>query len=52
MKVPPLHALAPTASEPPFAIVQGILLLIFIALGIGSPSVRTGDQSAPVNWPF
>ena len=34
MKVPALHALAPTGSEPPFAIVQGIVLLIFIALGI------------------
>ena len=34
MKIPALHALAPTGSEPPFAIVQGIVLLIFIALGI------------------
>ena len=34
MKAPVLHALAPTQSEPPFAIVQGIVLLIFIALGI------------------
>jgi hypothetical protein len=34
MKVPALHDLAPTQSEPPFAIVQGIVLLIFIALGI------------------
>src|SRR5271169_2028565 len=36
MKVPALHALAPTGSEPPFAIVQGIVLLIFIALGIAA----------------
>jgi hypothetical protein len=34
MKVPALQALAPTQSEPPFAIVQGLVLLIFIALGI------------------
>ena len=34
MKVPFLHDLAPTQSEPPFAIVQGIVLLIFIALGV------------------
>jgi hypothetical protein len=34
MKIRALHALAPTGSEPPFAIVQGIVLLIFIALGI------------------
>jgi len=36
LKIPALHALAPTGSEPPFAIVQGIVLLIFIALGIGA----------------
>jgi hypothetical protein len=33
MKVPSLHAFAPTQSEPPFAITQGIVLLIFVALG-------------------
>jgi hypothetical protein len=36
MKVPALHELAPTQSEPPFAIVQGIVLLVFIGLGIGA----------------
>ncbi len=34
LKVPPLHALAPGGSEPPFAIAQGVLLVIFIVLGI------------------
>ena len=34
LKVPFLHDLAPTGSEPPFAITQGIVLLIFIALGV------------------
>jgi hypothetical protein len=34
LKIPALHALAPTGSEPPFAIAQGIVLLIFVALGI------------------
>ena len=34
VKVQALHDLAPTQSEPPFAIVQGIVLLVFIALGI------------------
>jgi hypothetical protein len=34
MKVPSLHALAPTQSEPPFAVTQGVVLLIFVALGI------------------
>ncbi|MCX7322412.1 MAG: hypothetical protein NT113_24055 [Hyphomicrobiales bacterium] len=33
LKVPPLHALAPSVppSEPPFAIVQGIVLVLFVA---------------------
>jgi hypothetical protein len=31
-KVPAMHALAPTESEPPFAIAQGIVLLLFVAL--------------------
>lgn len=34
LKVPPLHALAPTQAEPPFAIVQGLVLVIFVVLGI------------------
>jgi len=33
MKVPFLQPLAPTQSEPPFAIAQGILLLVFIVTG-------------------
>jgi hypothetical protein len=33
-KVPVLKALAPTQSEPPFAIAQGIALVAFIVLGI------------------
>jgi hypothetical protein len=51
-KVPALRALAPTQSERPFAIVQGINLMLFIALGIavtrkkGSPVV-----AAPVAQP-
>lgn len=34
LKIPPLHALAPTGSEPPFAIAQGVVLVLFIILGI------------------
>jgi len=30
-KVPALNALAPTQSEPPFAIVQGTVLVVFVA---------------------
>jgi hypothetical protein len=33
LKIPALHALAPTGSEPPFAIAQGIVLLLFIVAG-------------------
>lgn len=32
-KIPPLHALAPKGSEPPFAAVQSVVLLAFVALG-------------------
>jgi hypothetical protein len=34
LKIPAVHALAPTQKEPPFLIVQLIVLAIFIVLGI------------------
>ena len=34
LKIPALNALAPTQSEPPFAIAQGVVLLIFVILTI------------------
>jgi hypothetical protein len=33
-KIGRLHALAPTGAESPFTITQGIVLLVFIAVGI------------------
>ena len=33
LKIPALHALAPKGSEPPFAIAQGIVLVLFVILG-------------------
>ena len=33
-KIPFLHPLAPTGSEPPFAIAQGLVLIAFIVAGI------------------
>jgi hypothetical protein len=36
LKVPALHALAPNGNEPPFAITQGIVLLLFIVATIQS----------------
>jgi len=38
LKVPALHALAPSVppSEPPFAIIQGIVLVFFVIVIIGA----------------
>ena len=36
LKIPTLHALAPTGSEPPFAIAQGVVLLLFLGLGVAA----------------
>jgi hypothetical protein len=36
LKVPSLHALAPNGSEPPFAIAQGAVLLIFVIIGVAA----------------
>ena len=33
-KVPALHAFAPNGNEPPFAIAQGCVLLVFIVFGV------------------
>src|SRR3984957_8163669 len=35
-KVAFFHALAPTQTEPPFAVAQGIVLITFVALGIAA----------------
>jgi hypothetical protein len=35
-KIPALQAMAPTQSEPPFAIAQGIVLVVFLALTIAA----------------
>lgn len=34
LKVPALAALAPTQKEPPFAIAQGLVLLLFVVFGV------------------
>jgi len=44
-KIAPLHALAPTESEPPFAIAQGLVLLLFFVVTI--VAVRRFNQSPP-----
>jgi hypothetical protein len=35
-RIPALHALAPTESEPPFAVAQGLVLIAFVILGIAA----------------
>lgn len=50
LKVPFLNALAPTQAEPPFAIAHGIVLVLFIVLGIVAvrsfrPETKSGTLS-------
>jgi hypothetical protein len=46
-KVPALHALAPTQSEPPFAVTQLVALLLFALLGtLGTMRFHTGIAPA------
>jgi hypothetical protein len=34
LKIPSLHALAPQGSEPPFAVTQALVLLLFVVFGV------------------
>jgi hypothetical protein len=34
IKIPALEILAPTQSEPPFAVAQGVVLVAFVAIGV------------------
>ncbi|MEO8126665.1 MAG: hypothetical protein ABI822_06195 [Bryobacteraceae bacterium] len=43
LKVPLLHAMAPTQSEPPFLVTQVIVLLIFAVLGYRAASSLRGQ---------
>jgi hypothetical protein len=45
-KVPPLKALAPTQSEPPFQIAQLVVLVLFIVLGFRA-AVKFRPDCAP-----
>ena len=47
LKVPGLHALAPTQSEPPFAITQGVVLLLFVVLTVGGAIRFRDDRVRP-----
>ena len=51
LKIPPVHALAPTQKEPPFLIVQLIVLAIFIVLGIFAvKGFRGAPAAAEAAW--
>jgi hypothetical protein len=45
LKIPAVHALAPTQKEPPFLVVQLIVMAIFVGLGIFSVK---GSRAQPV----
>jgi hypothetical protein len=47
-KVPFFHALAPTGKEPPFAAAQGVVLVLFIGLGIAALRKFRPAPAAPV----
>jgi hypothetical protein len=48
LKIPALHALAPKGNEPPFAIAQGILLVVFIVAGFRAVKrFRDSSGAAP-----
>jgi hypothetical protein len=46
-KVPPLKAIAPTQSEPPFAITQLLVLAIFVAIAVVATFRFRGSHAAP-----
>jgi hypothetical protein len=51
LKIPAVHALAPTQKEPPFLIVQLIVLAIFIVLGIFAvKGFRGAPAAAEAAW--
>jgi hypothetical protein len=47
-KVELFHALAPTQTEPPFAVAQGVVLIAFIALGIAAAKKFRPSTGGPV----
>jgi hypothetical protein len=51
LKMPAVHALAPTQKEPPFLIVQLIVLAIFVVLGIFAvKGFRGAPAAAQAAW--
>jgi hypothetical protein len=50
LKVPSAHALAPTGKEPPFLVVQLIVMAIFIVLGIFAAKKFRIDAASEPAW--
>jgi hypothetical protein len=50
LKVPVLKAMAPTQSEPPFAVTQFVVLLVFVAIGIAA-AIRFRPDARPQSLP-
>jgi hypothetical protein len=44
LKVPAVHALAPAQKEPPFLVVQLVVMAIFIGLGVGAAKKFRGEM--------
>jgi hypothetical protein len=51
LKIPILNALAPTQAEPPFVVAQGVVLVIFLALGIFAVRSFRPQSKAPALRP-
>jgi hypothetical protein len=50
LKIPPVHALAPTQKEPPFLVVQLIVMAIFIVLGVFAVKGFRATPAAAEAW--
>jgi hypothetical protein len=51
MKIPVVHALAPTQKEPPFLIAQLVVMAIFVVIGIFAvKKFRIEPVAAPAAW--
>jgi hypothetical protein len=50
LKIPPLTALAPTGTEPPFAVAQLAVLALYVVLGaVAVRSFRPGERQAALS---
>ena len=47
-RIPVLYLLAPTQSEPPFALTQGLVVLLFVWLGVGAVRGARPEVGRPI----